>query len=313
MGMRFELASRTLQFRFPDQEVAAMVQHLLRYHNAADSAPQCVIQLVRGDFDMPRQVICLQKPDMNHSNEWIWGFATDLSGWTAEHFFYWVLSPLLSEVLAELQIARLHGAMLCDAQIGTVLFLGDRGAGKSSTVAAWLESGGTVLTDDTLMLRENTGQVACYGLRRELHVDPALSEVLRGLPALDTAKPYLPGKPRLAYDWVRYFPEQQVDTLPPPEHIIHTGVLAAEATTATALTAPALARLVTQYFEQEPTNALLAPKTRAVLLQSLQQANGWNVRWGADIWQQDGKHVGFLRRQLSPSGAQTSQPPTVEC
>lgn len=300
MVVCFSLGGRNVQFAVSNQEMVDTLRYLLRYHHLpCGTHPDVCIQLVRQESPVSQgySPICLSVPDAGQ-NQWVWSAPSYPQSWTADHFFYWVLSPLLSRIFATLQLARLHGALLFEQTIGTFLLLGQRGSGKSSTVASWLECGGGVVTDDTPLLRQTNKQLACYGLQRELHIDPFLFPFLSQLPELREAKPYLPGKQRVAYDWKRYFGSQSKEVVSFPQHIIACQVDGEKATSIEKLSPIELERLVQANIREDVFHILLSAETEASILEAVKQTRGWSVTWGKDIWSYPGKHRAFLLAHL---------------
>ncbi len=297
----FSLGGRNIQFSISDQEIANLFQHLLRHHSMPDiSHPDVRIRLVRQAFSTSQGYtpICLSSPSAEQ-DEWLWGVPSYPEDWTSEHFFYWIVSPLLSRVFATLQVVRLHGALLFDQTIGTLLFLGPRGAGKSSTVASWIECGGSMITDDTPLLKKELGEIYCYGLQRELHIDPSLAPFLPHLPELHEAREYLPGKQRVAYDWKRYFESQSKEVLAFPLHILSCQIKAEQPTSIEALSPDELEHLVQANIQEDQFHTFLSPRTVASVVEATKSARGWSVSWGKDIWRSTGKHRAFLLAHLS--------------
>ena len=301
-ALLFFIAGSVIKFSVSDEPLVHTIKHLLRYHTIYQTTvhnqkPAFVVELVYGKFGKKKKPICLKGPT-SHVKRWIWGIPSDAGNWHPERFYYRILFPVLSRAFAVLHIARLHGALLFDESIGAILILGDRGAGKSSVTAAGLEEGALVSTDDVTLLVNCDGKLGCHGIHRELHVDPRLASYLPRLSGLRTAEEYLPGTGRVAYDWVLNFPEQCAGPLPAPNHIVQSSVRLDEHTQARQLTTPMLSQLVEKALTSEPDNALLPNDTQTFIHRTLESACGWEITWGPDIWECEGKHLTFLRNQF---------------
>lgn len=298
----FLIARSVIKFSVSDKELAPTIEYLLRYHTCSQMdvhnlKTDAVIEFVCGDFGDKDNSICL-KDFASHVKRWVWEIPGDAGTWAPERFYYRILFPALSQAFAVLHIARLHGALLFDESIGVVLLLGDRGTGKSSVTAAWLEEGASVSTDDVTLLVNWNGELGCYGVHRELHVDPSLARYLPRVVGLRESKEYLPGAGRVAYDWVSHFPQQCTRALPAPNHIVQSTVKLNEHTKARQLTKTMLIQLIKRSLASETDNAFLPSEVSVFIRRTLELARGWAITWGPDIWEREGKHLTFLQNQF---------------
>jgi hypothetical protein len=282
--------------------VTDAIAHLLRYHaDAAAPAPSALVRLDLADGEAA-PACTLEHTDAGMRTS-VWTIPAASSAWSPERVYYRALFAILARVLASLDVVRLHGALLAEERLGGVLLLGDRGAGKSSTSAAWVHEGGAVATDDTVLVGAD-GRV--YGLHRELHVDPDLASRLPGLPGLSTAVEYLPGSHRLAYDWCADFPDRRAARVDPVAHVVASRVDAGASTTLRPLSDEELRDLIATAIEAEKENALISAAARDAAVTLLAGAHGWDATWGADVWTRPGKHIGAIlkaSRARAPSGA----------
>lgn len=301
-SLSFSIAGVVFEFLVSDQWLTIAVEHLLRQHRLSEIpnssvSPYVVIELVRGDFGEEKKPVCLREPEVKEKH-WLWGVPDTVDQWLIESFYYRVLFPVLSRTFAALSIARLHSALLFDDITGVVLLLGDRGAGKSSVTAGWLAAGASIATDDVTLLRQGADELLCYGIHRELHIDPNLRIYLPELKGLGEAQEYLPGTNRLAYDWYTRFPKQSATSLLNPSHIIQSTVNPDKPSSARLLSESELADLVERSLAAESDNLLLPDEFQAFIRHTLGLACGWAITWGADIWEHKGKHLTFLQSQL---------------
>lgn len=92
-----------------------------------------------------------------------------------------IAMPLLGPVMALLLHLRgilvLHASAV-DIGPGAVVFLGDKTAGKSTTAAAFVRSGGTLLTDDVLAIDLDGPQPLIHPSFPQLKLDRASSELV---------------------------------------------------------------------------------------------------------------------------------------
>src|SRR5262249_40094723 len=84
--------------------------------------------------------------------------------------YYEVLEPALLEATRLIGLTSLHAACVQLASGWTVLLLGGRGAGKSTTALALARAGATLLSDDTVFFEANDSPFTLCAFPRELHV-----------------------------------------------------------------------------------------------------------------------------------------------
>lgn len=284
-----EVAGRSLSFDFDDPWYAAALAHVLRDHATAAPIPvaDATIQ-VRTDAQRHVKSGATMVARVGHT--WTFICAPRLPHWTPEHAYYWLLFPLLTHVLGSYGLLRLHGAMVWDEPADRAFVaVGPRGAGKSTLAATWLADGGHVLTDDTVFVDCTTRDAVWYGLRRDLHVDPELASHLAGLPGLEEAREYLPGQQRVAYDWVRWFPERVVRHTRADVHIILSHVAEGVRTRSTRGTLTDVLPHVGAASTSRQTQA------RAEFAARFAGSSVWLVAWGSDVWQRPERHRGYVR------------------
>jgi len=298
-SMLYEIAGLFFAFHADCELVLRGIRHTLRHHIARDSSGLRPTAAVLRLVSLPDGIWYVCRRRLKQQGErWEWDIHKGSPEWSWERFYYRVLFRIMGDMLAKANVVRLHGALLYDEQVGAVLALGDRGAGKSSLAAGWLESGGLLTTDDTVLLRQSGSGLKAFGIHRELHVDPQLSHRLPGLVGLPGSPEYLPGSNRLAFDWVRYFPGRLVSCPPWPAHVLRSRVTTGATTSISPLSRSELSALVEDAVQAESSNRDVAESVAAGAKNRLEACAGWDVTWGPDIWEQPGKHLGWLRAAI---------------
>lgn len=289
-----EFSRKRFAFAVSDSGICGFLAHLFRYHaRFADTDGEVQIELTRGDFGARKKPVLLECG----AGFWRWGVPVDAHEWLSERFYYRVLHPVLFSVFPTRRILRLQGALLADECLGPVMLLGDRGHGKTTVTAGWLQGGGGVVTDKTILV---TGEPWSYGgIYRELHVDPILLPVLSGLPNLEEAEEYLPGRTRLKYDWIKNFPDRFTRYVGRPKHIIASSVAPSGKTTVRQLGRASIAEAVSDNLSLEQENLVLPRDTLDELISSLEEACGWEIVWGSDLLMHPGLHYDFLTNVLA--------------
>ena len=284
-----------VSIRCYDARLGETISHLLRYHSSdrprrAERQCEIVFEL---HPTLDERSSALVREDPAHG-VWEWHVDPSAPGWNANRFYYLVLFPAICRVFPRLGLGRLHAAAIMDEALGTVLVLGDRGAGKSTFAASALYTGAKIATDDTVLVRGNDLDRCILGVRRELHVDPAVCRRLPGLRGLENSTEYLPGARRLSYDWIRHYPSSCAGWLEAPRHVILSEV-GGRLTTAVPLPARNWAMELKRLLVDEAENALLTPGAESAVRVALARSTAWRVSWAQDVWKKGGRHIGFLR------------------
>jgi hypothetical protein len=126
--------------------------------------------------------------------------ARPLEGAIEESFRTYLLGQVLSFALLRQGIEPLHATAVV-SPAGAVAFLGDTGAGKSTLAAAFLATGGRLLTDDLLVTARRGGGYAAFPGPMRLKLYPRVAARVLGVtepgPLMnpDVAKGVLPLKP----------------------------------------------------------------------------------------------------------------------
>ncbi len=295
---RFSLADFTLHFAAEEPVLQSRIDYLLHNHGIAGAAfdtPHGTVRLVVDEFRDEKEPVL--ESAQSGPNEWVWRVSAESARWLVESFYYRVLSPILSKTMALLQVTRLHGALLHHDSVGSVLIVGGRCAGKSTAAAAWLASGGSICTDDTVFIRCQGGRILSSGLQRDLHIDPSNVLRLPELERLDRSEEYLPGTNRLSYDWCARFPHRRIRKLGAPEHILLSSFHGDAVTEFERLQDSVKGDAVEQIIRAEPENQSVCPGTLDIVRHQLRQASWWRVVWGEDVWTQ-GRHFAVIQRRL---------------
>ena len=123
--------------------------------------------------------------------------------------------PLLGPVMAtylHLQGKLVLHASAVEVDQGSIAFLGDKGAGKSTTAAAFIRHGFHLVTDDLLVChRAEQGGFGCSYAYPQLKLTPDSHAALPVADALDLAPPF----PGFAKIQQRLAPQKQTRTDPP--------------------------------------------------------------------------------------------------
>lgn len=303
--VRVRVAGVELSLTTPGSGLVEVVRRLLRHHVTPGIDPAAVcLHLVEGEFGEARKPVPLQaglvpaaaRPTL------VWGVPAAIGEWLDDHVYYRVLFPILADALARCGRLRLHAALLWDDEIGSVLALGDRGAGKSSLSAAWLQSGAKLATDDTVLVSCDGGRLALTGLHRDLHVDPALIPELGLLTGLKECQEYLPRSNRLSYDWVAARPRQRLEQAAEPVTVVVSSVEPQGRTTSVLLTRREARIALDRAAAGEAENQLLDDVTRSTVLARLKEQKVWKVTWGPDVWGRPGGHRGLLQEIVAADG-----------
>ncbi|GAA1649563.1 hypothetical protein [Actinoplanes couchii] len=227
-----------------------------------------------------------------------WTLPADILDGGANWFFYYGFAKALHVVWADLGLIAVHGGLLVDCDDTAVLVVGHRHDGKSSTAAGWLDEGGRLAGDDTALMDMRCDPPLFSGLLREMHLDRELAALLPGLDGVADAEPYLPGRPRVGYDWAGRFPGQVMAKPVSISAVVRTRVDRTRETSARPLPAGSGWDVVRSTLEADPGVAEAIPAAR----RHLGRLTAWEVTWGPDIWTSRGKHLGFLRRLLGAAG-----------
>ncbi len=296
-NIRLAVGGVTIDIDCP-HDFASAVNEVLGPHIISSlKVPEAVILLRYGGTDeyrFPR----LGQRNTPSRNQTVWLIPPGAPQWLPEHCFYWLILPTINACLALHNVVRVHAALLFHRLVGPILIVGRRGDGKSSAAAAWLDTGGCLGTDDTVYFNWASGNMQCFGLMRELHIDPDIRKHLPNLPGLATANDYLPGKHRLRYEWWSLFPSRVVRSCGPPRHILRSHVLEEEISTIKRLGTGRLREIVDEAIDGEPENAQVDRCVLQETKRQLSNAYGWEARWGADVWQMPQKHRGLLFQSL---------------
>ena len=307
----WDLCGIDFRVQAPREVLSNLVKYTLRYHSTVkpgEDRRSASIEMIPGDFD-DRKTDCLRRPQSTDDDCWVWAIPRTSLKLGPERFYYFILLPIISQVLASMGLCRLHGALLYHEETGGVVVLGPRGAGKSTVAAGWLAGGGLVSTDDTIFVDGKAEEAGFYGLHREIHIDPHLAEVLPTLPGLRTAPEYLPGQGRVAFDWIAHFPDQRIDSTSCVSHVVRSSVGYAESTVARRLSGFELDQLIDSAIRGEAENTAVHDESQVRVREALGQAIGHDIRWGWDIWGSSNKHVGYFKR-LGPTNSGTLERPT---
>ena len=83
-----------------------------------------------------------------------------------------VLSPLLREFLTRQGKMLLHGAGLCNSEGKAIIFLGDSGAGKTTTALSLMRLGLRLIADDLITVSINPELIGLEGIKEPLYLTP---------------------------------------------------------------------------------------------------------------------------------------------
>jgi hypothetical protein len=282
----FEFAGRAVRVDGAG-EVVDMIAEVLAHHAAPAAAASAVLTCTVATE--PADASALSGPlGRRH-----WIVPADILGNGFNWFFYHGFAAVLARLWADLGLVGLHGGLLVDGENKGVLVVGDRHDGKSSVAAGWLDEGGRLASDDTALLDVHLDPPMASGFLRELHLDKALVPMLPGLTGLGEAEPYLPGRPRLGYDWIERFPGQMVAYPVVVAAVIRTRVDSTRPSAGRRLPVGSAWRLSVKAAGGADAGACLSP-ARAFL----ESLDAWEVTWGPDVWTTPGKHFAVLRSLL---------------
>lgn len=285
-----EFAKRIVAFRV-DGGIASSLRYLFRHHHFSDAEADAVIVLRATRPPEERVPMLASFSQERFVPSWHWEVPSGSGNWLAERLFYRIVHPVLFAALPKVGIARLQGALITDDQ-QVVAVLGDRGHGKTTTAAGWIDGGGRLVTDKTILVTP-TQPWWFGGIYREMHLAPQSIEYLSKLPHLVEAEEYLPGRERLRYDWISHLGEQFVRYVSSPTIVIDSNVSDDSRTRAWRLTGPDAIDMVERHVALATENAELAHS--AELVDRLCTACVWRVEWGNDVLSSPAKHYGFIR------------------
>jgi hypothetical protein len=267
-------------------DAVGLARAVLRHHEhpaASEAEAGAVLRLIRCDAGAGAAANTAR----GRAPAWTWAVPEHVVRDGPDWFFYYGFAQVLHQVWDGLGFVRLHGALLCGEESGGILVTGERHDGKSSVAAGWLEQGGALATDDTVLLDAYGCPPRGVGVLRELHLDRSLAPVLTRLDGLAEAEPYLPGRPRIRYDWVTRFPAQVVRVPVAIGAVIRTRVAVGRPTSARRIGQPAAAEVIRAAVEGD--TGRLGPAR-----QWLDSVPVWEVTWGPDLWSMPGMHRGYL-------------------
>lgn len=213
--------------------------------------------------------------------------------------YYAALQPTLVRALTQAGRRHLHAACLHAAWSGTILILGPSGAGKSTVAIGWGAGGGEILTDDSAFLVGRGLASRCYGLRRPLHLDPAVLQPFSGLNGIFASREYLPGRRKLAYDWWDAYPNRALLSAPCPAHIVLSSIGGKNRSVCHRIRREQRLRELqrTQALGDESDQRIVQSTIRRLL--RVPTARWWRIVWGTDVLKVAGFHYNLMQRLIS--------------
>lgn len=100
-----------------------------------------------------------------------------LPGWDADFIYYYVVEPVLLDILKKLDLLVWHSAAVTKDG-SAVLLPGVSGSGKSTTALNFLTLGYRFLADDVILLRARGAQLEASGYESELYLTDRSLELL---------------------------------------------------------------------------------------------------------------------------------------
>lgn len=214
-----------------------------------------------------------------------------------DRLYYKVVLPMLSVALSRRGYVRLHAAAMWSERTGLVLILGPSGSGKTTSALSWLLEGGVVLGDDIAFVRRAGELYECGGIRRAFNLAPDTVRRHDSLPEIREARPYLPGRSKVAYDaWKHLAGDGCGARLYRSPLLVLSEV---DASNAISVLTPAPVQAVEQTLREasyvSPDDPIAASLSPTAVLAQLADCRALAARWGTDVFSGERTYIETLR------------------
>ncbi|MCL2261926.1 MAG: hypothetical protein FWC08_01745 [Defluviitaleaceae bacterium] len=285
----FSIGNTTLIFRAED-EITEHINYLLRNHRVClTEKSEYFVDVIIYCGDFEKDTFDLKQITIS---EYLCNIASNFKENKPQRFYYLVLLKIILQVLSPLSYVSVHGTLVHSEELGSLLFIGNSGGGKSTLATSWLDQGYSIMGDDMIFIDKNGD---CFPLLRDLHIESSLAYKFSNLLNLPACEVYMPGYTKLGYDWVKYHSDLVLMKTKLPNYIIESNISNSGISYISVINDISEKQAILSNLNEHSKSNNLSD----ILIEAIMTKHFTKIYWSSDIWEYKKRHFGFIHDSFS--------------